>query len=71
MFFDYYNIDFNARLSLLKQYAIFENSVIIKINKTLFFLEKQVYDRKESSVIKYSRIRSKLTVFLKVSYVLH
>ena len=42
MFFDYHNIDFNARLSLLKQYAIFENSVIIKINKTLFFLEKQV-----------------------------
>ena len=28
MFFDYNDINFNARLSLLKSYAIFQNSVI-------------------------------------------
>ena len=30
MFFDYYDINFNTRLSLLKQYAIFQNSVIVE-----------------------------------------
>ena len=33
--------------------------------KLTFFSENKFYDRKESSLTKYCRIRSKLTVFLK------
>ena len=39
---------FNAQLSLLKQYLIFENSV-----KLTFFSKNNFYDRKESSLTKY------------------
>ena len=40
MFFDYNDVNFNACLSLLKWYAIFQNNA--RIYKIHFFLEKQV-----------------------------
>ena len=39
MFFDYSDVNSNARLCLLKSYAIFEK----KINEALGFLGKQVF----------------------------
>ena len=33
--------------------------------KLMFFLDNKLYDRKESSLAKYYRIRSKLAVFKK------
>ena len=44
---------FNAQLSLLKQYLIFENSV-----KLTFFSKNKFYDRRKSSLTKYYCIRS-------------
>ena len=41
MYFDFNDVSFNARLSLFKQYAIFENS--IRINKTHIFLREQSF----------------------------
>ena len=65
IFFDYNDVNFSARLSLFKQYAIFENNVIKDWIKLVFFLENKLYDRKESSLTKCYCIRSKLTVLKK------
>ena len=48
--FDYNDVNFNARLSLLNQCVIFQNSVIKKSIKLTFSLENKFYDRKESSL---------------------
>ena len=63
MFFDYNNVNFNAQLSRLKLYQIFENSVTVDYIKLASSSENKFYDRKESSLTKYYRIRSKLTVY--------
>ena len=62
MFFDYNDVNFNTRLCLLKYYAIFENSAIIEWIKLTLSSENKFCDKKESSLTKYYRIRSKLTV---------
>ena len=55
-------------ISLLKFYlnnvnAIYENGVIIELTKLKFSSKSKFYDKKESSLTKYYRIRSKLPVF--------
>ena len=65
MLFDYNDVNFNARLSLLKQYVIFENSVIKEKIRLKFSSENKFYNRKESSLTKYYRISSK--IFSKIS----
>ena len=62
MFLDYSDVNFSARLSLLKLCTIFKNGVIEQIKLT-FSSENKFYDRKESSLTKCYHIRSKLTVF--------
>ena len=62
-FFDYSDINFNARLSLIKYNAIFQNSITKEHIKLTFSWENKFYDRKESSLTKYYHIRSKVTVF--------
>ena len=60
-------------ISLLKFYlnnvnAIYENGVIIELTKLRFSSKSKFYDKKESSLTKYYRIRSKLPVFFKKKF---
>ena len=56
MSFDYNDVNFNARLSLLKSYAIFQNNVIAEQMKLRSFSENKFCDRRESFLTKYYRI---------------
>ena len=49
IFFDYNDVNFNARLSLLKEQPIFQNNFTMEQIKSPFLL---FYDKKESSLTK-------------------